>query len=114
MRAMQAILTAATLSLAASTASAQGFAPRAYYYPSAGYYQTTAGLVAIPAPGYYYNVPAAFAQPTFTSASYGYWNAGATHSAWTRGGGGPTGGTPYYANAVHSLHGRGYDSSRHR
>ena len=119
MRATRMLLAAAVLSLAAaSTASAQGYTPRAYYYPSAGTYATTAGWVAIPAPGYYFNVPAAYGRPAFAPApSYaprGYaWNPAPRRPVWTQRGVGPSG-TPYYSSAVHSLHGRGFDSSRHR
>jgi hypothetical protein len=59
------------LALAAAlvAAEARAQAPQAYYYPSAGVYQTTAGPVNIPAPGYYTNVPAGVGQAQYQPAA---------------------------------------------
>lgn len=49
-----------------SAATAQDYAPlapRAYYFPLAGYYNTTAGVVWVPAPGYYHVVPTQYYPP---------------------------------------------------
>jgi hypothetical protein len=108
----------------AQEASAQD--QQAYYYPTAGTYATTAGPVKIPSPGYYYNVPAAFAPAAPVGPPAGVWPGwsgvtssprsqvysptrvrrgyGSTPYYW----GGGSGGTPHY------LHGRGYDSGSHR
>lgn len=108
----------AILTLGATSAQAQG-TPPAYYYPGAGYYATTAGTVYIPAPGYYYDVPARFVAPTVpaygptTGPGWGYGYGYRPSMGYrTRRGGGPNN-PPYYSSAVHSLHGRGIDSSRH-
>jgi hypothetical protein len=90
----------------------------AYYYPTQGWYATTAGSVFIPAPGYYYNVPRAAAAPVYAPAAPNYATAPPT---WVpnlyRPGGASRGprvsNPPYYSSGIHSLHGRGIDSSRH-
>lgn len=118
-----ALAISSALTIGVTSARAQDYAPGgspAYYYPGAGYYGTTAGTVYIPAPGYYYNVPAQQAAPT----SYGF--APATRPGWSyssgyqpspgygvrRGGWNPNN-PAYYSGAVHSLHGRGWDSGQH-
>jgi hypothetical protein len=104
----------ALLGLGSSVARAQG--PPVYYYPAAGYYSTTAGTVYIPTPGYYYNTPATVSvQPSYAYAPaprYRGWSYGSTIRPIRRVGGGPNN-PPYYESALHSLHGRGYDSARH-
>lgn len=120
----------ALLAIGAPAARAQGDAPGAsqtFYYPSAGHYATTAGSVYIPAPGYYYNVPAGYAATpsygygyapaprySYPGPSYGYAYRYGPSSGYSprRGGGGPNN-PPYYSGAQHSLHGRGFDSGRH-
>jgi hypothetical protein len=118
---MRPLLKAATLAVALTllglgSSVALGQGPPVYYYPAAGYYSTTAGTVYIPAPGYYYNTPATVsARPSYAYAptpsnsgrSYGY-----TVRPIRRVGGGPNN-PPFYESALHSLHGRGYDSARH-
>jgi hypothetical protein len=97
-------------SLLVTATRAQG--PSAFYYPSAGSYATTAGTVYIPAPGYYYNVPARVAAPAYAVPP----RTGPTAPSYTTPGlvGRPrSSNPPYYSSAVHSLHGRGIDSSRH-
>jgi hypothetical protein len=121
----------ALLAVGAPAAHAQGYPPGAsqtFYYPSAGYYATTAGSVYIPAPGYYYNVPANYAAtpptvyapaPRYTypgpgyGYGYGFWPSyGYSGYSAPRGGGGPNN-PPYYSGAQHTLHGRGWDSGSH-
>lgn len=117
----------ASLAIGAPETRAQGYAPGAspayYYFPSAGYYSTTAGPVFIPAPGNYYNVPANYAAtpptvyapaPQYTYPGPGYGRGVSPSSGYSarRGGGGPNN-PPYYSGAQHSLHGRGFDSGRH-
>src|SRR5262245_60907646 len=71
MRAIRALAMAAALTLTAAGARAQGSGPaRGYYYPGAGYYNTTAGVVYVPAPGYYYNVPTGYAPRAYTPPAY--------------------------------------------
>ncbi len=113
-----ALLTGALLTIPA-TAGAQG--PPIFYYPTVGTYMTTAGPVLIPAPGYYYNVPAQYAQPATLTASARYWTPGPTAPPVYRtpGSSGGMGTTPYFqaggsGATPHYLHGRGYDTASHR
>jgi hypothetical protein len=108
-----AVLTGALTLFTLGTARAQ--APAVYYYPASGLYQTTAGTVAIPAAGYYYNVPAAYAAAPYAAAPAMYYAPAprvATyrpHAAYSSNPNNP----PYYMGGMHSLHARGHDSSRH-
>lgn len=100
-------LAAIGLAYAASSAAAQQPAYPTYYFPAAGHYSTAQGTVYVGAPGYYY-VTAPSYQPSWGAPTYYYPPARREVSR----GGGPNN-PPYYSSAIHSLHGRGIDSSRH-
>lgn len=109
---MKAIgLAALGLAYAASPAAAQQPAYPTYYFPAAGYYSTAQGTVFVGAPGYYYVIAPAY-QPAYQPS----WDAPSYYTPPARRevarGGGPNN-PPYYSSAIHSLHGRGIDSSRH-
>jgi hypothetical protein len=116
-----ALMLAALVGLG-SAARAQ--APTSYYYPSAGWYATTAGPVYIAAPGSYYNVPASVpsAAPVVAPPSWGYSPSWAPSYGYAPGyryvprgvSRGPrSNNPPFYSGAQHSLHGRGFDSGSH-
>jgi hypothetical protein len=117
-----ALVLATGLGIGGVTAQDQGYAatPPAYYYPAEDYTDTTAGVVYIPAPGYY-NTPNSFGTPSYGSSYYG---SSSDHSmaprygssvsrSYGRRGGGPPNNPPYYSSGIHSLHGRGHSSHQH-
>lgn len=123
MRTMFTAIAAASLfGLASSVASAQAVA--VYYYPAAGLYDTTQGLVSIPTPGYYYNVPSVPAPawnpaPRVVTSTAPRTGFAPRRTYPTIGGRGGFGSTPFYSGGgsggtPHYLHGRGYDSGGHR
>lgn len=102
------------LGLGASSATAQGYRP-AYYYPTPGYYNTTAGVMYIATPGYYYNVPSGYA-PSYSYApapSYGTGGTYHTYRPTYSGHSDNPNSPPYYSGATHTLHARGWDAGQH-
>src|SRR5437773_1816587 len=108
---------ALTILLALGTAAtAQGVRP-AYYYPSPGYYNTTAGLMYISTPGYSYNAPSGYA-PRSTYAAVPSSGVARTYSPTTHvrrssGHSDNPNAPAYYSGAIHSQHARGWDAGQH-
>lgn len=112
------LTTALLFGLGISSASAQ--APRSYYYPAAGYCNTAAGTVYVPAPGYYDNVPARAAVAprytpayTYTSTAPRYYARSHSVRDYTGGSGTPYGGPAFYSGGPHTLHARGWNIGQH-